>query len=167
MLGLALASLAGSIAAMTAAFLLWRRVRLLESGAAKKSSAVGGSERGIFESVELSLEAMLEELELKEREIMRRIERREAELLELLERRESAPAPGSAFSQVAAAAAAAAAPPAGADKSDARSAAFAYSERVAAVRRLADEGLDVVDIAKRLGMGKGEVALILDLGKSV
>ena len=43
---------------------------------------------------------------------------------------------------------------------------IANDEKSAAVLQLAAEGLDVVTIAKQLGLGKGEVALILKLGQS-
>jgi len=157
MLWLAVISLITSMAASLAAFLLWRRVRRLETGAVAKAQAPSAVERDVFGSVELSLAAMLEELELKEREILRRIERREAELLALVEKRgeravskeaaeepQPGPAPGPSRPQ----------PP-------------GYAEKAAAVLRLAAEGLDDVTIAKRLGMGKGEVALILGLSKTV
>lgn len=143
-----------SVAALSAAFLLWRRVRRLEAGAASRAASPGELERHIFESVELSLASMLEELDQKEQEILRRIGRREEELLSLIEQRlgmlgrsgtEAARPSGEALGPA----------PAG------------YAEKAAAVRRLAEQGLDEVAIAKRLGMGKGEVALILGLAKTL
>jgi len=176
-LWLTLASLAGSWAAVVAAFFLWRRVRRLEAGPARKARTPAELEGRIFDSVELSLEAMLEELELKEREILRRIERREAELLGLLERRSRGlgPAASGALEQggrgeegavTAAASSSGKEEAAGAGEAARRSVSSAYREKAAAVWRLAEEGHDVVAIAKQLGIGKGEVELILELKKT-
>ena len=62
-------------------FVVAERVRRLERQPARKSPSPADLERGIFDSVELSLEAMLEEMELKEREILNRLERREPRAL--------------------------------------------------------------------------------------
>lgn len=156
-----------SVAALAVVFYLWRRVSRLERSEARTSPAPVSGERGIFGSVELSLEAMLEELELKEREILARIERRERELFEGLDRS------GEQVSALADAAQEAPAPAGGTAKvrherasGDAATATLTLKdEKVVAVLRLAAEGHDVVTIAKRLGLGKGEVALILKLGQ--
>ena len=75
-----------SMAAWAVAFFLWRRLRRLKRQAVRKSPTPAHLERGLFDSVELSLAAMLEELELKEREILQRIERRERELFDSIAR---------------------------------------------------------------------------------
>lgn len=170
-----------------ATLLLWRRLRRLEASAASKPAFKARPEGEIFHSVELSLEAMLEELELKEREILQRIERREREILASFERlfanlpqrslelpaqalhseqsgveREEAevrgegPGESSLPSEE---------PPAG--DGDAAFGGPRGADKVAAVRRLAREGLDAVAIAKQLGLGQGEVALILHLERTV
>ena len=148
-------------AAMLAAFLLWRKVRRLENQLKERKGPAPSAVRAPFDSVELSLEAMLEELEEKEREIMRKIDRREEELGRLFERGDALlrSALHSAMAQGAALHTAAGAP-AGPERSAPQAPA---SSKWEAVRRLAEEGLDAVEIAKRLGIGKGEVQLILEL----
>lgn len=222
MAGLAAAALILSTAALSVAFLLWRRVRRLERQPARKSPSPADLERGIFDSVELSLEAMLEEMELKEREILNRLERRERELWEALghaglaggdgapkEDRALSTPPSSTTSpagdrqtgeniapkppadnqahativstaptsgskeptetnlsdEPAKSAPAVTKSPATASEGSPGRPLSMRDEKSAAVLRLAAEGHDVVTIAKLLGLGKGEVALILKLGQ--
>ena len=88
--------------------------------------------------VELSLEAMLYELETKRNEIIRAMERKAAQL--------GVDAAETSLAR----------------RTDAASS-LRSDEKRATVKRLAAEGYDVAEIAKRLGLGLGEVQLILDL----
>jgi len=112
--------------------------------------------------MELTLEGMLEELESRCQEALKRIERREAEVRDALmllaahAREGGGPAP---FAPEASARASAPAPVREKTARDAR------QEKTEAILRLANDGLDVVAIAQRLGLGKGEVQLVLDLHK--
>lgn len=172
MVVLAATALILSTAALAVAFFLWRRVRRLENQPARKSPSPSHLERGLFDSVELSLEAMLEELELKEREIIKRIERREQELWSSLSRaKDDGPQTGPPLGQSEIAGREDQAHPAETKEEEAveergTSHPPTAEDKHAAVLQLAAEGLDVVTIAKRLGLGKGEVALILKLGQS-
>lgn len=164
MLWLSSLALFTAAAALLAAFLLWRKLHRVQDELKERKGAAPSAVRAPFDSVELSLEAMLEELEEKEREIMRKIDRREEELARLLERGDAflQSVFQSAVAQGAALRAAAGSPgPAGPNRSTPPPA--PASSKAEAVRRLADEGLDTLEIAKRLGIGKGEVQLILDL----
>lgn len=170
-----------SLAFGTTTFWLWRKLRRLEARAVQKYAPVVRAEGDVFNSVELSLEAMLEELELKQREIIQRIERREREILTSLERfaarlpqsdpnlpveplqLEEATPPVTEAQRVA---------PLVQERLSSKQPTPAANrlqgaDKIAAVRRLAGEGLDAVAIAKQLGLGKGEVTLILDLERTV
>ncbi len=164
MLWLSSVALFTATAAMLAAFLLWRKVRRLQNELKERKGPVPSAVRASFDSVELSLEAMLEELEEKEREIMRKIDRREEELGRLFERGDAllrSALQGAAAQGAALHAAPGPARPLGPDRTGAAQA--TGESKAEAVRRLAEEGLDVLEIARRLGIGKGEVQLILDL----
>lgn len=84
-------------------------------------------------TVEMTLEAALLEIEAKKREIIEEIERAAP----------TADVPTETDSL-------------GPERSE-------RSQKAALIRRLAGEGHDVVAIAQRLGLGKGEVQLVLDL----
>ncbi|HLS89910.1 MAG TPA: hypothetical protein VK101_01535 [Limnochordia bacterium] len=171
-----------------ATLLLWRRLRRLEASAAGRPGLKVRPEGEIFHSVELSLEAMLEELELKEREILQRLDRREREILASFERLyanlplQSSEVPGQALhsepsevereeAEIRDKGADQCSPPSEESPSAGEAGeAFRHlrhADKVAAVRRLAREGLDAVAIAKQLGLGQGEVALILHLERTV
>lgn len=149
-----------STAALLAAFVLWRRVRRLQKALKERKSPVPSGVRAPFDSIELSLEAMLEELEERGREVVQKIERREEELARLF-------AQGDAFYRriIAEPVSQGAAAPLEARRalSESTLQSDASESKTDVVRRLAKEGLDVLEIAKRLGIGKGEVQLILDL----
>lgn len=161
MLWLSSLALGMATAALLAAFVLWRRVRRLQDALKERKNASPSGVRAPFDSVELSLEAMLEELEEKGREVLRRIERREEELSRVF-------AHGDLFrwpDQTTRSALFYGAAPAGRREPppEAPPPEEAASSKAEAVRRLAEEGLDDLEIAKRLGIGRGEVRLILGL----
>lgn len=136
--------------------LLWRRVRRLEQRVderVRKEPFPSGP--SAFDSVELSFAAMLAELEAKSRSILAEVEQRAAAV-----RRDGKPQHPPASPTFDPRQAAPPAPGEGPTNASNESDA---SPKAMAVRRLAAEGHDVLTIARRLGLGKGEVQLILNL----
>lgn len=160
MVGIAVASCIVSLVALAVAFFFWRRLVRLERQAVPKGS---GPEPVLstFDSVELSLEAMLEELEMRGREVLQKIERRERELRSALLDADAyirRARQGGGWPEGLAEAGAPAPPLEGRSGPPPGT-----NEKSEAVHKLADEGHDVLTIAKMLGLGKGEVQLILGL----
>lgn len=161
-----------SAAALLAAFLLWRSMRRIQVALKERKSPAPSVVRAPFDSVELSLEAMLEELEERSREVLRKIERREEELSRLfahgdtLYRRLAQEPLSQGRAAVVGTAPTGGATPAGpaeGPSGEPKPASAPPESKSEAVRRLAKEGMGVLEIAKHLGIGKGEVQLILDL----
>ncbi|GEM_PF-3221684 len=98
--------------------------------------------QGQFGALELTLHEMLEELETKYRELESRLDGKAAELEALLEQARLVHQAASLDG----------------DKQQIKA-----SEKTLAVHRLADQGLEPVAIAQELGLGTGEVTLILGL----
>lgn len=134
--------LALSAAALLLLFFTSRRLRRLEERleqlqASPPSQQPPGPQRAPFDSVELTLGAMLEELETKGQEILQQIDQRLKQTPSKAAHVPQKPQPTT--------------------RSEGNRA------KADAVYRLAEEGHDIVAIAQRLGLGKGEVQLILDL----
>lgn len=162
---LSLASQFLSIAALAAVAPLWLRVRRLERSVNREPKNPPGPVSHGYQAMELTLEAMLEELESKSREALKRIDRRERELRDALTEsgarsRETLSSTFPDVHQDLLVASAVDRP--ALTKPDPGT----WGEKSDAILRLADEGLDVLAIAQRLGLGKGEVQLILDLRKT-
>lgn len=134
-----------------------------------------------FSVAELSLAAMIEELEAKERDILARLEERERAILALLNQvtvaQERAPSAGGgagavpavstagqrAESGVVAGQGSRQAPATAASRGASESTAWLPRNRVHEVKAWVASGLPTTEIAKRLGIGVGEVELIARL----
>lgn len=130
-----------------AALVLASEVRKLS--AASKAEREGANRS--FASFELAMDQMVEEMEAKGREILAQIEAKEADLRKLIaEVAVCSEASSSAHEEPDLVPQAATVP-------------HTHFDRVKALH---GEGMSVVEIARRLGIGQGEVQLILDLAKS-
>ncbi|MGI6036948.1 MAG: DUF6115 domain-containing protein [Limnochordia bacterium] len=92
-----------------------------------------------YSNVELTMHAMLEELDQKYRELEGRLEAKARAIEEQLGKKSARPTPTRRESM----------------------------DKVRQIRRLAGQGLDCQGIARQLGIGKGEVELILNLQELV
>lgn len=124
--------------------LLWRRVRKLEKLIEKSPKQPYTQEPTTFDTIELTLGAMLEELEAKNQEILSALDQRwQRYSREETNNHSQAPTPLAALTSHV-------------NGPEVR-------DKAELVHQLAADGLDVLTIAQRLGLGKGEVQLILEL----
>lgn len=153
---LSLASLLASILALAAALLAWQRLAALERKARPDEAPPSGplSHHVPFDSA--SFQSMLEALERKGQEAIEKIARREQAFFDAL-------AQAGKVSAKAADAARGDKQERGQDKVGSEA---SWAEKAEAVVRLAEEGHDALAIARLLGLGQGEVQLVLDMRKA-
>lgn len=152
------------VATLFTLFFLFRKVRHLEFQAVRHAPPPNRPKRAPFDSMELTLEAMLEEMEIRGRDIMKKIDRKEQELSRLIQEIErhkiiashkiAEPFEGTLMRP-----STTSHPNLVADVNDNEM----PKRKEDAVLKMAAEGRDVPSIARALGLGIGEVRLILEL----
>jgi len=153
---LTITSLFVSIASITLSAIVWRRMATLELNARREPKNPPEPPSSSFQATLRNYEAVFQELERKSKEAIERIDKRERELIDALAARAaqipSHPSPDRSQKEREA------------PCDDLRSS--GWTEKAEAIHRLAQEGHDPMAIAQRLGLGKGEVQLVLDIRKT-